>query len=161
MYELMPIIDRVKDWNALIILVMAVVIAVLYIFIRMIYPDFYRMVAYRMFVENFSGREITKPTDVSSIEALTTIISLLSISTMLFAAVCYSSGRQCLRFCLFFPPSISDGGLQTCFSVFCSELINMQRTTTLSFSTQKGYCRSYSFRFLSFVRLFRLLLQKY
>ncbi|MBQ1695730.1 MAG: DUF4271 domain-containing protein [Bacteroidales bacterium] len=90
MYELMPIIDRVKDWNALIILVMAVVIAVLYIVIRMIYPDFYRMVAYRMFVENFSGREITKPTDVSSIEALTTIISLLSISTMLFAAVCYS-----------------------------------------------------------------------
>ena len=90
MDELMPIIDRVKDWNASIILIMSVVIIVLFIVTRMIYPGFYKMTLYRMFVENFSGREVTKPTDVSSIEALTTIISLLSISTMLFAVVCYS-----------------------------------------------------------------------
>ena len=90
MDELMPIIDRVKDWNASIILVMSVIIVVLFIITRMVYPDFYKMTLYRMFVENFSGREITKPTDVSSIEALTTIISLLSISTMLFAVICYS-----------------------------------------------------------------------
>ncbi len=90
MYELMPIIDRVKDWNASIILIMSVVIVVLFIITRMMYPDFYRMTLYRMFVENFSGRQISKPTEVSSIEALTTIISLLSISTMLFTVISYS-----------------------------------------------------------------------
>ena len=90
MFELMPVLDRVKDWNASIILVMSVIVVVLYIITHLKYPDFYRMTMYRMFVENFSGREVTKPTDVSSIEALTTIISLLSISTMLFSAVCYS-----------------------------------------------------------------------
>lgn len=90
MYELMPVLDRVKDWNASIILIMSVVIVVLYVITHLKYPDFYKHTIYRLFVENFSGREITKPTDVSSIEALTTIISLLSISTMLFAIVCYS-----------------------------------------------------------------------
>ena len=90
MDELMPIVDRIKDWNASIILVMSVIIVVLYIVTHLSYPDFYRMTMYRIFVENFSGRETTKPTEVSSIEALSTIISLLSISTMLFAAICYS-----------------------------------------------------------------------
>ena len=90
MYELMPILDRVKDWNASIILIMSVIIVVLYIITHLKYPDFYRLTIYRMFVENFSGRQIAKPTEVSSIEALSTIISLLSISTMLFAFVCYS-----------------------------------------------------------------------
>ena len=90
MFDLMPVVERVKDWNASIILVMSVIIVVLYVIAHLKYPDFYRQTIYRMFVENFSGREVTKPTDVSSIEALSTIISLLSISTMLFAVVCYS-----------------------------------------------------------------------
>ena len=90
MEGLMPVIDRIKDWNASIILIASVIILVLIVAVRLKYPEFYRSVLYRMFVENFSGREISKPTDVSSIEAVTTIISLLSISTMLFAVICYS-----------------------------------------------------------------------
>jgi hypothetical protein len=89
MYELMPVVDRIKDWNASIILVSSVLVVVLFTITKLTYPDFYRTTLYRMFVENFSGREVSKPTDVSSIEALTTIISLISISTMLFTVVCY------------------------------------------------------------------------
>ena len=95
MDELMPVVYRIKDWNASIILIASVIVLILIIVVRMKYPEFYRSVLYRMFVENFSGREISKPTDVSSIEALTTIISLLSISTMLFAVICYS-GRTAI-----------------------------------------------------------------
>ena len=90
MEGLMPIIDRIKDWNASIIVIASVIILVLVVAVRLKYPEFYRSVLYRMFVENFSGREISKPADVSSIEAITTIISLLSISTMLFSVICYS-----------------------------------------------------------------------
>lgn len=90
MEGLMPVIDRIKDWNASLILIASVIILILIVAVRLKYPDFYRMVLYRMFVENFSGREISKPTEVSSLEAVTIIISLLSISTMLFATICYS-----------------------------------------------------------------------
>ena len=86
----MPVIDRIKDWNASIILIASVIILILVVTVRLKYPEFYRSVLYRMFVENFLGREVSKPTEVSSIEALSTIISLLSISTMLFATICYS-----------------------------------------------------------------------
>ncbi len=90
MDELMPVVYRIKDWNASIILIASVIVLILIIAVRMKYPDFYRAIIYRMFVENFSGRETSKPADVSLTEALSTIISLLSISTMMFAAVCYS-----------------------------------------------------------------------
>jgi len=90
MDELMPVVDRLKDWNASIIIILSVLILVLYIITNTKYPDFYRSVFYRLFVENFSGRQISKPSEVSSIEALSTIISILSISTMFFTVVCYS-----------------------------------------------------------------------
>ena len=90
MDELMPVVDRIKDWNASVILVSSVITTILFIISRIIYPDFYKMVTYRMFVENFSGRQVTKPTEISSIEALSTIIALIAISTMIFSFICYS-----------------------------------------------------------------------
>ena len=88
--DAMPIIERTTDWNALIILASATIIAILYIITRLTFPDFYKLMVHRLFIENFSGRQITKPTEVSSIEALTIIISILSISTMAFTVVSYS-----------------------------------------------------------------------
>ena len=86
----MPVIERYVDWNASIILIISVLVIILYIVARMIYPDFYKQTIYRMFVENFSGRSVSQPTEVASIEAVTIIISLLSISAMLFSVICYS-----------------------------------------------------------------------
>lgn len=86
----MPVVDRFCDWNASIILVFAALIFILLIVARSIYPNFYRYILYRMFVENFSGRKFSRPTEVSSIEAVTIIISLLSMSAMFFAVICYS-----------------------------------------------------------------------
>ena len=90
MDELMPVVGRYVDWNAAIILIIATIIVVLFIVARSLYPDYYRLMMYRMFVDNFSGRPATRVTEVSSIEAVTIIISLLSISAMGFAAICYS-----------------------------------------------------------------------
>ncbi len=90
MDELMPVVGRYVDWNAAIILIIATIIVVLFIVARSLYPDYYRLMMYRMFVDNFSGRPATRFTEVSSIEAVTIIISLLSISAMGFAAICYS-----------------------------------------------------------------------
>lgn len=90
MGELMPIVDRLKDWNASIILIASVIILVLYVGVQLKYPGFYRSVIYRMFVENFSGRPITRNIEVASVEGVSVIISLLSISTMIFAVICYS-----------------------------------------------------------------------
>lgn len=90
MNEVMPVVERFVDWNASIILVLSVIVVILFIIARMIYPDFYRLTMYRMFVENFSGRPVSRPTEVSSIEAVSIIISLLSISAMGFAVICYS-----------------------------------------------------------------------
>ncbi|MBO4614499.1 MAG: DUF4271 domain-containing protein [Bacteroidales bacterium] len=90
MNEVMPVVERYVDWNASIILVVSVIVVILFIVARMMYPDYYKLTMYRMFVENFSGRPISRPTEVSSIEAVTIIISLLSISTMGFAVICYS-----------------------------------------------------------------------
>jgi len=90
MDELMPVVGRYVDWNAAIILIIATIIVVLFIVARSLYPDYYRLMMYRMFVDNFSGRPATRVTEVSSIEAVTIVISLLSISAMGFAAICYS-----------------------------------------------------------------------
>ena len=90
MDELMPVVGRYVDWNAAIILIIATIIVVLFIVARSLYPDYYKLMMYRMFVDNFSGRPATRVTEVSSIEAVTIVISLLSISAMGFAAICYS-----------------------------------------------------------------------
>lgn len=90
MDELMPVVGRYVDWNAAIILIIATIIVVLFIVARSLYPDYYKLMMYRMFVDNFSGRPVTRVTEVSSIEAVTIVISLLSISAMGFAAICYS-----------------------------------------------------------------------
>ena len=90
MDELMPVVGRYVDWNAAIILIIATIIVVLFIVAKSLYPDYYKLMMYRMFVDNFSGRPATRVTEVSSIEAVTIVISLLSISAMGFAAICYS-----------------------------------------------------------------------
>ena len=90
MNEVMPVIERYVDWNASILLVISVIVVILFIAANMMYPDYYRLTMYRMFVDNFSGRPISRGTEVSSIEAITVIIALLSISAMGFAAICYS-----------------------------------------------------------------------
>ena len=90
MNEVMPIAERFVDWNAFIILGVALIVVILFIVARLMFPDYYRLMMYRMFVDNFSGRPATRVTEVSSIEAVTIVISLLSISAMGFAAICYS-----------------------------------------------------------------------
>ena len=90
MNEVMPIAERFVDWNAFIILGVALIVVILFIVARLMFPDYYRLMMYRMFVDNFSGRPATRVAEVSSIEAVTIIISLLSISAMGFAAICYS-----------------------------------------------------------------------
>ena len=90
MNEVMPVIERYVDWNASILLVISVLVVILFILARMMYPDFYKQTIYRMFVENFSGRSVSQPTEVASIEAVTIIISLLSMAAMIFSVICYS-----------------------------------------------------------------------
>ena len=90
MDDVMPVAWRFVDWNASIILVVSVIVVILYIVAKTMYPDFYRLMLYRMFVDNFSGRPVIRSAEVSTMEAVTIIISLFSISTMGFAAICYS-----------------------------------------------------------------------
>lgn len=91
MYNAMPILEQTNDWNATIILIIAVIIAILLIAAKLLYPDFYKTTLYRMFVENLSGRQVNKRTDASTITAISTIESFLSISAMIFAVICYSN----------------------------------------------------------------------
>ena len=91
MYNAMPILEQTIDWNATIILIISVVIAILLITTRLLYPDFYKTTLYRMFVENLSGRQTEVQTEASTMKAISTIESLLSISAMIFAIICYSN----------------------------------------------------------------------
>ncbi len=90
MDNIMPVIVRDTDWSAMLMLIVSAVIIILLIATQLIYPDYYRTTLYRMFVENFSGRQITKRTEISYIVVISTVESFLSLSAMAYGLICYS-----------------------------------------------------------------------
>ncbi len=149
MNEVMPVIERYVDWNASIILVNSVIVVILFIVSRMMYPDFYRLVVYRMFVDNFSGRPLSRVTEVSSIEAITIIISLISLSTMGFAVICYSDltsvkmehGREWVIMLIVLLSFTVYNHIRGLINIFAGKLFRMQeyvrRYNTLILDTER------------------------
>lgn len=90
MDELMPIIERPTDWCATIILIISTIITCLLITIRILFPDYHKLILYRMLVENLSGRQVEKHIDTSTQIVISSIGSLLSLSAMIFTAIYYS-----------------------------------------------------------------------
>ncbi len=90
MDELMPILERPVDWCATIILVIATIITCLLITIKILFPDYYKLVIYRMLIENLSGRQVEKHIESSTQTVISITGTVLSVSAMLFTAICYS-----------------------------------------------------------------------
>ncbi|MCF0205784.1 MAG: DUF4271 domain-containing protein [Bacteroidales bacterium] len=88
--DIMPVLVRETDWNSILVLGVSLVIILLQIGIKLTFPDYYKSVIYRMTVENLSGRQANNTTEASSLLAVTSAITFLTISMAIYEIIAYS-----------------------------------------------------------------------